>query len=92
MPIMLSPAPPVHPEARDPHAFDAGTIPPADAVPLLQQMLANAIQTRALALAELDRVRALEVDKHWFVSDEQGYCAACGLPAQNGRHIARRDA
>lgn len=31
-------------------------------------------------------------DRHWFVPDapDGWYCAACGLPEHNRRHVSRR--
>lgn len=67
----------------------AGEIPPEDAVPVLQHLLARAIMAREKALAEVERVHSGNVDRHWFVQAEGGYCAACGLPSENRRHAPR---
>lgn len=81
---------PVHSEAHADTAELPGTIPPADAIVILQRLLAEAIRERAFIFAELEKLRALKSERHWFVSLDDGpYCSACNLPRRNGRHAKR---
>lgn len=64
-----------------------------DVVANLQRLLAEAIRGRADArnrLFELyDEPVVLPMDRHWFVDNGEGYCAACNLPEANARHAPR---
>lgn len=81
---------PVQTEARADLAKFASIISPSEAVPILQRLLAEAIRERAYIFADLERLRALKSERHWFVSVDGGpYCSACNLPKSNGRHAKR---
>jgi len=44
-------------------------------------------QTMPAAVVDSRQARP---DRHWFVPGDDGYCRACNLPVNNGRHAPRK--
>lgn len=66
---------------------------PRDTIARLQRLLADAIEARAWALAELEAYEAERPpDRHWFIAGDGGYCRACNLLRHNRRHVQRTTA